>query len=113
MSERELIEQVLRRTTTDSVFRATALHDPVAALAQVARENGLTIDADRAEAVTFVKSAPNGGAAGTAETATFVLPDPSAPDELDVAQLEQVAGGCMIDSHEHCGICTIAIEAGW
>jgi hypothetical protein len=108
MTERELIEHVLRRSTTDAVFRATALHDPVAALAQVAREHGFTIDADRAEAVTFVKTPSEAGEAGT-----FVLPDPSAPEELDVEQLEHVAGGCMVNSHERCDLATIQVVGTW
>jgi len=95
MSERELIEHVLRRSATDPVFRATALHDPVAALAQVARENGHTVDAGLAEAIVFIKTA--GAVASTSgvddERSTFVLPDPSAPGEVDLSQLDPVAGG--------------------
>lgn len=77
MTTSELVDQVLERSATDAVFRATALHDPVAALAQVARENGLTIQGDEAESVVFVR-APDEAAPINRDTAraVYVLPAP-------------------------------------
>jgi len=82
MTTSELVAQVLERSGSDAVFRATALHDPVAALAQVARENGLTIQGDEAESVAFVRApedpAPADPAPADRETAraVYVLPAP-------------------------------------
>ena len=94
MCERDLIEHVLRRSATDSVFRATALHDPVAALAQVARENGHTVDAGLAEAILFIKTAAaDHNREGSEQRSIFVLPDPSGSNEVDLSQLDRVGGG--------------------
>jgi len=56
MTNHDLIHYVVRRSASDAVFRAIALCDPVAALAHVAREHGLVINARRADAFAFVGS---------------------------------------------------------
>lgn len=71
MSIQPLIDAVLRRAADDPAFRATAIHDPVAALAEVACQHNRTIRADHAERVTFVRTTD----VVTPDDVTFVLPD--------------------------------------
>jgi hypothetical protein len=83
MTTRDLIDRVLARSADDPVFRATALHDPAAALAAVAREHDLTIRGDQAEAVVFIRDPDDHPSAADPDAddmrAVYVLPRP--PDD--------------------------------
>jgi hypothetical protein len=79
MTTRDLIDRVLARSADDPVFRATALHDPAAALAAVAREHDLTIRGDQAEAVVFIRDPDDHPSAADDMRAVYVLPRP--PDD--------------------------------
>jgi hypothetical protein len=80
----QVLEQVIKRSLEDPEFRALALSDASAAIAQVTPKflpPGFK--------VRFVD---NAGA-----SRTFVLPDPiPTAEELTDAELEQVAGGSLI-----------------
>jgi hypothetical protein len=76
MTTADFINRVLERSAADAVFRATALHDPVAAFAQIAREHGRTIRGEDAESVVFVRSSdPPDTQSGDVRRAVVVLPD--------------------------------------
>jgi len=76
MTTADFINRVLERSAADAVFRATALHDPVAALAQIAREHGRTIRGEDAESVVFVRASDDPHThSGDAHRAVVVLPD--------------------------------------
>lgn len=81
----QVLEQVIKRSLEDPEYRALALSDAHAAIAQITPKTlppGYT--------VRFVD---NAGA-----SRTFVLPDPiPTTDELSDAELEQVAGGSLFE----------------
>lgn len=54
MTNDDLLRRVQERSAADAAFRATALFDPVAALAWTASAHGRTVDAAWAETVVFV-----------------------------------------------------------
>jgi hypothetical protein len=76
MTTADFINRVLERSAADAVFRATALHDPVAAFAQIAREHGRTIRGEDAESVVFVRSSDHlDRPSDDPRRAVVVLPD--------------------------------------
>jgi hypothetical protein len=54
MTNDDLLRRVQERSAADAAFRATALCDPVAALAWTASAHACTVDAAWAETVIFV-----------------------------------------------------------
>src|SRR5438045_2971212 len=80
----QVLERVIQRSMGDPEFRALALSDAHAAIAQV--------DPRPLPPGFTVQFADNAGA-----TRTFVLPDPiPTSPELTDAELEQVAGGALV-----------------
>jgi len=78
------LAEVMRRAATDPEYRALALRDPKAAVAKVTTH---AIPSD-----FKLRFVDNEGA-----NLTLVLPDPVPEGELSEQELEQVAGGVLVD----------------
>jgi len=77
------IREVVKLASVDTAFRSKAVADPKAALAQVSGGKKFS------ETITFVDDQKSG-------RRTIVLPDPISTEQLSEAELEQVAGGCLV-----------------
>jgi hypothetical protein len=89
MNEQELsraIREVIKLASVDPGFRAKAITDPKAALVTVAGK-----DAASGVNIRFVDDFGS-------DIRTVVLPEPDGSTELSEEDLEQVAGGCILNT---------------